>query len=96
MNISHDDFLTLIPKKEKGFITGKRLSKMTGYSEPYIRSIINQLRAKGNPICSTKQGYFLSDEYADIDNTVKFLTHRINTQLQAINGLNEHIKYKEN
>ncbi len=85
--LSLDELLTLIPKKEDGTITAKRLSEMTEKCESYIRRLINEARASGIPICSTRFGYYLSDERNDIVATIHFLTHRVDTQLKAINGL---------
>lgn len=79
--------LDLIPNKEMGLITAKRISKITGHTESTIRKVINEARAQGIPICSTKFGYYYSTEDRDIADTVNFLTRRVNTQLQAINGL---------
>ena len=86
--------ITLIPRKENGIITAKHLSMITGYTETFIRKIINEARSAGYPICSNRHGYYLSTECSDISDTIKFLSRRINTQLQAINGL-KNINEKE-
>lgn len=87
MKISYADMLPLIPDKEDGVITARVISKVMGCAESYVRKLINQARSNGVPICSTTAGYYFSDDYADITSTIKFLTHRVNTQMQAINGL---------
>lgn len=79
--------LELIPHKETGLITAKRISKITGYTECYVRKVINDARVTGTPICSTRYGYYYSDDAEDIADTINFLTRRVNTQLSAINGL---------
>lgn len=94
MKCSYEDILPLIPTKENGFITAKILSTRTGYTESFIRKLINKARSEGVPICSKTFGYYFSEDHADIADTVSFLIRRINTQLQAINGLTN-IKHEE-
>ena len=91
MKVSVEDLIVVIPKKQEGLITGKQLSEMFGVEECTIRRIINEARASGIPICSKRWGYYFSDECEDITATIQFLTHRINTQLQAIEGLKKKI-----
>lgn len=86
-DLSLEKLLRLIPKKENGTITARRLAEIAGCCESYIRKKINEARASGIPICSTRFGYYFSDRYEDISETVRFLTRRINTQLKAIDGL---------
>lgn len=85
------DILTLIPQKGK-CITAKRLSEISGRSEGYIRKYINEMRTIGVPICSTTKGYYISESKTDILNTVHFLQRRMQTQLQAVNGLIKRMK----
>lgn len=82
-----DELIALIPQKRDGTITAKELAKKTEKTESLIRKKINEARAQGIPICSTRFRYFISDDRKDIEATIEFLTHRINTQLQAIFGL---------
>lgn len=86
-----NDLVVLIPKSRDESLTAQRLAKMVDVSEPFIRKKINEARAMGIPICSSKRGYYLSDEYGDIAKTIRSLTNRINTQLTAINGLTNRI-----
>ena len=87
------ELIELIPTKSQNEkVTVHRLAKMTATSEPYIRKKINEARSVGIPICSTTSGYYLSNEYNDIAKTVCFLTKRLNTQLQAINGLQKRLQ----
>lgn len=94
MKFSVEDLITLIPDKENGLITAKRLATITGHTESFVRKIINEARSRGTPICSTRFGYYYSTEHRDVIDTVEFLTRRVNTQIQAINGL-KNIKHKE-
>ena len=73
--------------KTDQFITAKQLSRITGKSESTIRMYINRYRADGIPICSTTRGYYLSVNKGDILATIQFLERRIQTQIQAVDGL---------
>ena len=84
-----DELLTLIPKKEDGTITAKKLAEMTDKCESHIRKLINEARASGISVCSTRFGYYLSNERNDIVATIQFLTRRVETQLKAIDGLTQ-------
>ena len=60
-----------------------------------IRSMVNELRCKGVPICSCSQGYFLASNVEDINETIAHLHGRIKKIQAAIDGLNQakrHIK----
>lgn len=56
-----------------------------------IRRCINMLRSNGIPICSCVDGYFYSDNTADISSTVNQLHSRINKIEQAKGGLEKYI-----
>ena len=89
------ELVELIPQKQDGLITAHKLASLTKASEPNIRKIINEARTKGIPICSTRRGYYLSNEYNDIAKTITFLTNRLCTQLQAISGLQKRLQEVE-
>lgn len=93
--ISIYELIELIPKNKNEKITAYSLAKLTDTSEPYIRKKINEARTAGIPICSTKSGYYLSNDCADISKTIRFLTNRLNTQLQAIQGLQKLLEEKK-
>ena len=95
IKISYEDLLTFIPSKEHGVVTGKQLSRQLQCAESFVRRLINQARSNGVPICSTTNGYYLSDEHEDILETINFLTRRVRTQLKAIDGL-VNIRHKWN
>jgi predicted DNA-binding transcriptional regulator YafY len=89
------DLVALIPSKQDGEITAHKLSTLTKVNEPTIRKIINEARTAGVPICSTRRGYYMSNEYDDIAKTICFLTNRVCTQLQAKSGLQKRLQEVE-
>ena len=68
-------------------ITNDEICEATGSNPTYVRRVINELRSEGYPICSTKEGYYYSEKIEDITATIRFLTNRVSTQLEAIDGL---------
>lgn len=65
-----------------------------GYNTPMsqikMRTIINMIRANAElPICSTRDGYYLSYKQEDIHKTIQSLKRRIASIHQAILGLSK-------
>ncbi len=94
--LSLNDLLAQLPTTQEFLITARRLSILLGADESCIRKKINEARSIGIPICSTKRGYYLSNEVGDIQKTIRFLTKRLNTQIKAINGLKARLKGANN
>ena len=88
MNVlTFNELLKFIPTNRNETISARTLAQLTHLQESTIRRKINEARKGGIPICSTQSGYYVSYECADIAKTIRFLTNRLNTQLQAIRGL---------
>ena len=81
------DYIPTSTRTKKKYITCKEISDMSGYSQIFIRSEINRLRSSGVPVCSSRHGYYLSDDENDICKTISSMLHRISAQERAINGL---------
>lgn len=67
----------------------KALASRMDLSETYIRRKINEARSFGIPICSTRHGYYFSEDPSEIELTISSLKRRISTQIAAIIGLSE-------
>lgn len=52
-----------------------------------IRSVVNYLRSKGVPVCSSCTGYWYSEDIRDIDKTLSHLEGRVKGINRAIKGL---------
>ena len=68
-------------------ITNKEIGRALDLSEQSIRHHINQARCEGIPVCSCRDGYFVSDNKADILQTIQSLMNRTISVEKAINGL---------
>lgn len=68
-------------------ITNKEIGRTLDLSEQAIRKHINEARCNGIPICSCREGYFISNDKADILQTIQRLMHRTIAVEKAVNGL---------
>ena len=62
--------------------------KMTGVR---LRKMINYLRNKGKPICSSSVGYYYPADKKELQDTITSMAQRIDSQLQVINQLKKHL-----
>ena len=70
-------------------ITGRMISEHFGISGSDVRRIINKSRQSGVPICSSRLGYYYSEDKEHISKTVNSIHSRISAQENAIRGLSE-------
>lgn len=56
-----------------------------------LRKIINHLRNQGEPICSSSKGYFYPANVQEIKDTCISIQQRVDSQIQVINQLSNHI-----
>lgn len=56
-----------------------------------LRKIINHLRNKGEPICSSSKGYFYPANKQELQDTITSIAQRIDSQLQVLNQLKKHL-----
>ena len=68
-------------------VPNKDISSSLHIAEAYVRKKINEARCKGIPICSCEQGYFISNDKAEILRTIQSLMHRTIAVEKAVNGL---------
>ena len=87
MTVKKSEQLLQLIKEAKPYITAQSLSQALKTTQSAIRKMIAEHRRNGIPICSTRKGYYYSTKPSDIASTIRFLKNRLNTQLQAICGL---------
>lgn len=63
------------------------LRELFGCDAGALRGMVNNMRRSGEPICSSKTGYFYASNRAEVDETIEQLSHRISGIQGAINGL---------
>jgi transcriptional regulator of NAD metabolism len=80
------DLLKYLQKRSTP-ISGHNLAKTFNTESSTIRKEIQRLRAKGEPICSNRNGYFYSENVDDVRKVVQSLENRIKTQQNTLQGL---------
>jgi biotin operon repressor len=66
----------------------RNLARQLNVSEPFIRTIINELRIEGHAIGSdTKDGYFLAKDERELYHTKAQFTSRIRKMVDAMQGM---------
>ena len=69
-------------------IRGSDFAEKIGLTSSYeVRRVVNLSRKKGIPICSSDNGYWLSNNPVEIQETVQQLNNRIKGIQGAITGL---------
>ena len=68
-------------------ISGKDLANHFGITDVKVREYVSDARSNGIPICSTRWGYYYSEDRAEIKKTLESLRSRIAAQERAIDGL---------
>ncbi len=68
-------------------VPNSRISAYLNISEQLVRKKINKARCEGIPICASNEGYWYSDDKADILDTIQSLMSRTISVNMAIDGL---------
>lgn len=72
-------------------VYGKTIAEAFGVPSTTIRRMINTARSSGVPICSCQNGYYLTDDRSEIQETINSLRGRIHKMECAILGLEQHM-----
>lgn len=70
-------------------IAGRVIAEHFGVTGSDVRKLINKSRQNGVPICSSRHGYYYSEDKEHIEKTVCSIRGRISAQENAIHGLSE-------
>ncbi len=81
------DLITCLKVGEENATTHKDLCAYGFEDSSKIRSEIHRLRCKGIPVCSSKRGYYIASNYADLQHTIKNLASRRNSLDEVISAL---------
>lgn len=74
---------------ERNVVPSRELESAFLVRGPDLRNIINNLRGKGIPICSSSKGYFFAETEEELDRTSRQLLSRIKKIAHAERGLNK-------
>lgn len=84
--------LELLGNSYPSAIKSPFITEQTGYNGAIIRKTINFLRSLGYPICSSRSGYYLSQDKEEIKKTIHNLESRQETIQRAVEGLKLSLK----
>ena len=87
-----EERLRFYHKGETNAVKSSVLEKIYQCTGGEIRKEINELRCKGVPICSTRQGYFYAASTVEIDKTIAQLSSRINKIMDAKSGMTKSLE----
>ena len=77
-----------LPTRKEDAIKQKELSDILGIQTRLVRLLVQQARKEGYSICSTPyNGYWLSNKYQDVTETVYVLQCQVNTLMNTITDL---------
>lgn len=98
MGIAHQvlDYLKDWRYEESVAIKNRELRSIFNLTDRQVRSIVNQLRQEGEPICSSSQGYWYSTDPDDIEKTLHRLEAQVENMNISITGLKKALEVKEN
>ena len=73
-------------------VYSKELERLFHCKGTEIRRMVNELRSKGVPICSSSKGYYYAESRSDIEETIAHLDGRVSKIKAAQDGLRNILK----
>lgn len=81
------DYLKEYHNKESKAIKGRSLCELFNLHSKQVRNLVSVLRQNGEPICSSNNGYWYSNDPEDLDRTIKRLSEQVKNMSRAVAGL---------
>jgi transcriptional regulator of NAD metabolism len=81
------DYLKEYHNKESKAIKGRSLCELFNLHSKQVRNLVSVLRQDGEPICSSNNGYWYSNDPEDLDRTIKRLSEQVKNMSRAVDGL---------
>ena len=81
------DYLKEYHNKESKAIKGRSLCELFNLHSKQVRNLVSVLRQNGEPICSSNNGYWYSNDPEDLDRTIKRLSEQVKNMSRAVVGL---------
>lgn len=80
-------YLKLNHMGEPNAVSSCYLERQFKISGRIVRMIVNQLRCEGNPVCSSKNGYYYAADEKELMKSISQLSNRIGNIAKAKSGL---------
>lgn len=81
------DYLKEYHNKESKAIKSRSLCELFNLHSKQVRNLVSVLRQNGEPICSSNNGYWYSNDPEDLDRTIKRLSEQVKNMSRAVDGL---------
>lgn len=81
------DYLKEYHNKESKAIKGRSLCELFNLHSKQVRNLVSVLRQNGEPVCSSNNGYWYSNDPEDLDRTIKRLSEQVKNMSRAVDGL---------
>lgn len=81
------EYLRDYHREEDEAIKSRELRGLFNLSDRQVRLVVNDLRRNGVPICSSLEGYWYSEDEADITKTINRMEAQIDNMERSIAGL---------
>lgn len=81
------DYLKEYHNKERKAIKGRSLCELFNLHSKQVRNLVSVLRQNGEPVCSSNNGYWYSNDPEDLDRTIKRLSEQVKNMSRAVDGL---------
>lgn len=89
------DYLREYHTSEAEAIKNRELRELFNLTDRQVRRVVNELRCEGVAICSSSEGYWYSDDRADIKRTIHKMEAQICNMKCSIAGLQKALQEKQ-
>lgn len=76
-----------IPTGEKNAISNRELAYRAGINERGVRKLVHEARIEGEPICSSDSGYWLAENIAEVDLSLRRIYSQIKQMSETAHNL---------
>jgi hypothetical protein len=93
--VDENDLLNCLKRRHLGrenAVKSPALEARFGIRGTVLRAMVNELRCRGQPICSDESGYYYAKNEAELKATVSRFSSRIGKMAKARNGLARALK----
>lgn len=76
-----------IPTGEANAISNRELAYRAGINERGVRKLVHEARIEGEPICSSDSGYWLAENIAEVDLSLRRIYSQIKQMSKTAHNL---------
>ena len=76
-----------IPTGEANAISNRELAYRAGINERGVRKLVHEARIEGEPICSSDSGYWIAENIAEVDLSLRRIYSQIKQMVETAHNL---------